>query len=312
MNAVEVKDLKKNYKSWKKTVEAVRGISFDIKEGEIFGLLGENGAGKSTTINILSGILTKDSGVISYFGKDIDDKSERENIRNSMNVSSAYFGLTGSLSVYENLVVYAKLFGVKEYKKRIEELISQFQLTELKDKQTYTLSSGENTRLNLCKGFINHPKLLLLDECTVGLDPSIAAETRKFIKEYSQKNKATVLFTSHYMYEVEELCDRIAFMQDGKIIKIDTADNLKKLIKRQTVELTFEKSSPEISTLLQEKGINLILFEDNKLKIEVDSEGDELYRLMHSLFKRGHYVKDMIITRPTLQDIFIHIHKKKP
>ena len=311
MNAIEVTGLRKSYKHKGKMVNAVDGIDFEIKEGEIFGLLGENGAGKSTTINMLSGILTKDSGEIRFFGRNIDERKNWEEIRNSMNVSSAYFGLSGNMTIYENLVIYAKLFGVKDYKARIEHLLEQFGLTQLREKKANTLSSGENTRLNLCKGFINKPKLMLLDECTVGLDPNVAEKTRQYIKQYQKENNATILFTSHYMYEVEQLCDRIAFIQDGKIIKVDTADNIKNIIKKQTVEMKFIKDNPEIKKMLEERNFNILYMQDNRVMFEVVDEGDKLYRLMSSLFKRGHFIEDLRINKPTLQDIFIKVTSKK-
>jgi len=311
MNAIEVSGLRKSYKHKKKLINAVDGIDFSIEEGEIFGFLGENGAGKSTTINMLSGILKKDAGEIRFFGKDIDERKNWEEIRNNMNVSSAYFGLSGNMTVYENLVVYAKLFGVKDYKARIEHLLEQFELTQLRKKKANTLSSGENTRLNLCKGFINKPKLMLLDECTVGLDPNVAEKTRQYIKQYQKENNATILFTSHYMYEVEQLCDRIAFIQDGKIIKVDTAENIKNIIKKQTVEMKFIKDNPEIKKMLEERNFNILYMQDNRVMFEVADEGDKLYRLMSSLFKRGHFIEDLRINKPTLQDIFIKVTTKK-
>jgi len=309
MNAIEVKNLVKTYKFKGRCVEAVRSISFNIKKGEIFGLLGPNGAGKSTTINILSGILSKDSGQIKIFGK--DPEVDREYVRNNMNVSSAYFGLSDILTVYQNLKVYAKLYNVKDYDKRISQLLDDFELGYLKDKKATTLSSGERTRLSLCKGFINNPKVLLLDECTVGLDPYMSEKTRQLIKKYQKENKASILFTSHYMPEVEKLCDRIAFMNHGNIVKIDKSENLKKTIRKQLIEMFFINPDKKLKNFFSEKNINAEFKGKNKVLFEVDTQGHDLFRIINSLFTRGYKLKDLKINRPTLDEIFIKITKGK-
>jgi len=308
MNAIEVKNLVKSYRFKGRYIEAVRNISFNIKKGEIFGLLGPNGAGKSTTINMLSGVLSKDSGEIKILGK--DPETESEDVRNSMNVASAYFGLSDILTIYQNLKIYAKLFNVKDYDKRISGLLDNFELKNLRDKRVTTLSSGERTRLSLCKGFINTPKVLLLDECTVGLDPYMAEKTRQIIKDYQKEHNASILFTSHYMLEVERLCDRIAFMSQGKIARIDNAENLKKIIRKQSVEMYFINPDEKLREFFIEKKIDAQFRNDDSVLFEVDTRGHDLFRIMNSLFKRGYKLRDLKINRPTLDDIFIKITKQ--
>lgn len=305
MNTIIVKNLVKNYGK----IKALKGVSFSIKEGEFFGLLGPNGAGKTTVINILAGLLEKDSGEVSILGK--NPLIESEFIKNKMNVASAYFGLSDILTVKQNLRVYAKLYHVKNVEERINLLLKQLELTKLANTQTIRLSSGELTRVSICKGLINEPEILLLDECTVGLDPHIAEKTRKFIQDYQKDKKATILFTSHYMYEVEELCKRIAFLSEGKLLNIDTANNLKKMIKKQTVEFDFIKTNKGLTKFFKEKNIDVIFTKGNTVVFEVSASDDKLYRTMNSLFKRGFKVKDMRINRPTLNDIFIKIARGK-
>ncbi len=302
---LEVKGLEKSYGKFK----VVKGISFSIKEGEIFGLLGPNGAGKSTTINMITGVLAKDSGSIKILGKTLEE--DWEFVKNNMNVSSAYFNLSGILTINQNLTVYAKLYNVKNIQAKIDRLLEDFELMSHKNKLAENLSSGQRTRLNLCKGLINEPKLLLLDEATIGLDPDIAEKTRRLILEYQKRTNCSILFTSHYMGEIEQMCDRIAFLGDGKIIKVDTVANLKKMIKKQQVEIDFIKSNKKLKELFLEKDINIIIEDDNRIIFEIDAHGDKLYRLMSSLFKRGHFVRNMHIKRPTLDDIFIKIARKK-
>ena len=229
MPAIEVKNLTKKYGE---TV-ALSGISFNVEEGEIFGLLGPNGAGKTTAIDIIAGLLIKDSGEVKILDK------EPEEAKQDMNVVSSYTWLTGIMSVYENLKVYGILYGVKDPEKRINFLLDLFEILDLKNKQYQKLSAGQQTRVNLCKGLINNPKVLLLDECTSGLDANLADKTRKIIKNLKQKT--AILFTSHNMFEVEQLCDRIAILQAGKIIWTGSSKKLKQIHKKKTLEEVFIK-----------------------------------------------------------------------
>ena len=226
---IEVKNLKKSYGK----TEALKGISFDIKEGEIFGLLGPNGAGKTTAIDILAGLLTKNSGEVKILGK------EPEEVKQEMNIVSSYSWLSSIMNVYENLKVYGMLYGVEDLNNKINELLELFEITNLKRVRYHKLSAGQQTRVNLCKGLINNPKVLLLDECAVGLDPHLADKTRKIIK--SLKKGTAILFTSHNMNEVEQLCDIIAFLQQGKIIWTGTSKKLKEIHKKKTLEEVFIK-----------------------------------------------------------------------
>ncbi|MEK6984449.1 MAG: ABC transporter ATP-binding protein [Nanoarchaeota archaeon] len=230
---IEVKNLKKSYGK----TEALRGISFNVQKGEIFGLLGPNGAGKTTAIDILAGLLIKDSGEVKIFGKEPEEAKQETNIVSSLS------WLTGIMSVYENLKVYGMLYGVSNLDHKINELMNLFEIANLKNVRYHRLSAGQQTRVNLCKGLINHPKVLLLDECTVGLDPHLADKTRKIIK--SLKKDTAILFTSHNMHEIEQLCDRIAFLQQGKIIWTGTSKKLKEIHKKKTLEEVFIKLARE-------------------------------------------------------------------
>jgi ABC-2 type transport system ATP-binding protein len=205
---------------------AVNNISFDIKEGEILGFLGPNGAGKTTTIQMLLGLITPTKGTVKIFGKNFAD--HKEEILGLVNFSSAYVSLPTNLKVWENLYTFARLYGVKNYKKRVDELVNFFDIEKLMPKMYGSLSSGQATRVNLAKSLLNSPKLLFLDEPTASLDPDIADRTRKFLKEIQKKQKVTILYTTHNMAEVEELCDRAIFINEGRIIEEGTP---KKLVK---------------------------------------------------------------------------------
>ena len=188
MDYIEVYNLVKTFKEKGKEIIAVDGISFKVRKGEIFGLLGPNGAGKSTTINILTGLVEKDSGTVKILG--FEPEKNWEFVKNNSNVATAYSWLSDVLTIRQNLRVYAKLYGVKNYEEKINELLRLFELDDIADRKIVRLSSGENTRVVLCKGLINNPKVLFLDECTVGLDPDIADKTRSTIKDYQQKMTA--------------------------------------------------------------------------------------------------------------------------
>jgi len=299
--AVEVSNLKKSYGKF----QALKGISFKIRKGEIFGLLGPNGAGKSTAINILADLLTKDSGRIRILGKEPRDVKEK------MNVATAYSWMNGILKVHENLRIFARLYNIPNAEERIDYLIDLFGLTELRNKKAYTLSSGEATRLNICKGLINKPDVLLLDECTVGLDPEVAAKTRRIIKNLQKKESTTILFTSHIMHEVEQLCNRIAFLSHGKILKIGTTKSIKKLIDRQIVRIEFIPGRKPIEKILKKLDVDILYLKKNKVSIGVRQKKFKLHEMLHPILKAGIRIKDLHVRKPTLDDVFIKIAGEK-
>jgi ABC-2 type transport system ATP-binding protein len=221
-NAIEVKSLVKDFDGFK----AVDELSFVAEEGKITGLLGPNGAGKTTTIQMLLDIITPTSGSISVFGKDFKD--HREEILSKVNFSSPYVALPTNLTVLENLLTFARLYSVKNPKKKIDELADFFEIRHLLNKITASLSTGQLTRVNLTKAFINNPKLLLLDEATASLDPDIADKTRKVLKKMQLEKGVTILYTSHNMAEIEELCDKVIFMNKGKVREEGTVEELVK------------------------------------------------------------------------------------
>ena len=311
MDYIEVNNLVKTFREKGKIITAVDGISFNVKKGEIFGLLGPNGAGKSTTINILTGLLEKDSGTVKLLG--FEPEKNWEFVKNNANVATAYSWLSDVLTIRQNLKVYAKLYGVKNHERKIDELLELFELKSIANRKVIRLSSGENTRAVLCKGLINNPKVLFLDECTVGLDPDIADKTRNIIKTYQKENDCSMLFTSHYMHEVEELCDRIAFMSDGKIVSIDTSSNLKRLIKKHTVEIAVKKNIKLLGEFLRTEGVEIVLEKDNSIVFEVTTENDKMYKVISKIFHKGFMLSSLHVKGPTLDDIFIKIarHNKK-
>jgi ABC-2 type transport system ATP-binding protein len=198
------------------TVKAVDRLSFDIPSGKIIGLLGPNGAGKSTTINMILGILEPTEGTVEVFG--LNMASHRSAICARTNFAAVYAHVPLNLTVRQSLVIFGLLYGAKPVKARVAELLKEYELEQFADHKAGLLSSGELSRLSLAKALINRPRLLLLDEPTASLDPSVAQLIRERIKNYVAESGAAVLWTSHNMKEISEVCDEVMFLSHGKIL----------------------------------------------------------------------------------------------
>jgi len=232
---VEVKNLKKSY-GFK---EAVKGISFKIKDNEILGLLGPNGSGKTTTIGMMLGLLKPSNGEIIIDGKKIEEN--RIEILKKINFISPYIELPKKLSVRQNLIVYGKLYSVSDIKRRIEYLSEKLRLGDLLNKITGELSSGQKNRVSLAKALINEPKVLLLDEPTASLDPEIGDFVRTFLENYKKEKKISILLASHNMNEVTRLCKSTLMMKDGIIIDSGSPEELINKHGRKNLEEVFLK-----------------------------------------------------------------------
>jgi ABC-2 type transport system ATP-binding protein len=296
---LEVKNLRKKYGDY----EAVRGISFEVREGEIVGLLGPNGAGKTTTINMLLGVTKPTVGQIKIFGKDFEE--HREEILEKMNFSSTEAELPGRMTVWENLYVFSLLYGVKNPKKRIDELLEQLKMRKFRDKKYLPLSSGERTRVNLCKALINEPKLLLLDEPTASLDPDVSEQIQDFLLAIRGRLGMTILYTSHDMDEVTRMCDRIVFLQKGKIVASDTPLNLTKMIEDCYLKLTFDGEQEKVKKILKEKGLEPHFPRENRVNLKIKE--DELPGILINLSDGGIWITEIDLKKPDLKDVFIRI-----
>jgi len=211
----KVLSIKGLYKSYGR-LAAVDGVSFDVAGNEIVGLLGPNGAGKTTIINMVLGVLEPDRGTILIEGTDI--QKNRSEALQPVNFAAVYTPLPGNLTVFQNLRIFGLLYGVAGLTDRINELLTLFDLNKYRDLKCGVLSSGEQTRVGLAKALLNSPRLLLLDEPTASLDPSTARDIRTKIREFVSQGTSGVLWTSHNMYEVEEVCDRVLFLSRGRIL----------------------------------------------------------------------------------------------
>lgn len=219
-NIVSINNLRKEFGKF----TAVHDLSFAVKKGEIVGLLGANGAGKTTTLHMLLGLTRPTSGTIRLFGRDIE--TDRVAILERVNFASSYVHLPYNLKVMENLIVFGHIYQVRNARDKILELLRLFEIEHLANKTSGMLSSGEQTRLNLCKALLNDPELLVLDEPTASLDPDLADKVRKVLKRVKEERGMTVVTTSHNMLDVAELCDRIIFMHAGGIVAEGSSDQV--------------------------------------------------------------------------------------
>ncbi len=232
---ISAKNLCKDYSDTK----ALDHVSLELKSGEILGLLGPNGAGKTTAIHILLGLLEPSSGNISVFG--LSPLKDRHAISKRLNFSSAYAQLPSNLKVIENLTVFSKIYNVKNRSSKIDFLLNLFEIPHLKHRLTGALSAGEKTRLNLCKCLLNDPELLLLDEPTASLDPEMADKVRKILTVIQKERNIGIIYTSHNMPEVEEICDRILFIHEGKTIAEGTPEIIMRDFQSKSLEQVFIK-----------------------------------------------------------------------
>ena len=232
---VSVTGLTKDFKA----LRAVNDVSFEVRKGEILGLLGPNGAGKTTIIHMLLGLTTPNAGEIRIFGLGLG--THRQEILQQVNFSSTYTEMPYSLTIRESLRVFARLYNVPDREEKICSLLQTFGLLDIKTKTVRNLSTGQRTRLNLCKALINDPRLLLLDEPTSSLDPDIADKTRRFLRKIMTERELSILYTSHNMKEMEEICDRIVFLHKGRILAEGTPDEVVRFFRGKNLEDAFIK-----------------------------------------------------------------------
>ncbi len=302
MNIIEIKNLVKKFNG----VTAVDGISFEVKSGEIFGFLGPNGAGKSTTINMLSTILTPTSG--EAFVNNFNILTQKNEVRKSIGLVFQDSSLDDQLTAEENLRFHAKLYHVpeKEYKKRAEEVLQLVDLYDKKKSIVKTFSGGMKRRLEIARGLIHYSEVLFLDEPTLGLDPQTRARLWEYILLLKRERKMTIFMTTHYMNEAE-YCDRIAIIDRGKIVALDTPLNLKKMVGGDIIRMT----SAEKNALREELKLRYskeIKEENNVLQLEIADGEKFLPRLFNELDTK---IDSIELRKPTLDDVFIQLTGRK-
>lgn len=281
---------------------AVDNISFSLKEGEIVGLLGPNGAGKSTTIQMLIDTLEPTSGSIKFFGKEL--RPNRSEVLQHVTFASTYIKMPWRLTVMENLWIYALLYGLsrEQFAKRAEKFLQFFGVWDQRNKSIGMLSAGQITRIMLAKAFIPHPKIVLLDEPTASLDPDMAHQVRDFVKTQQAEFGMSIIYTSHNMDEVADVCDRVIFLNHGKIVAQDTPDNLAKSVSLARMRLWVVDGLKRTERFAREQGLTSHI-ENREIVIEIDEIA--IAGFLASLADAQIEYSQISIDKPTLEDYFL-------
>jgi len=306
-NIIEVVNLTKKYGE----LIAVNNVSFEVKEGEIFGLLGPNGAGKTTLISMLCTILRPTSGTAKVNGFDI--VKEEDKVRKSIGIVFQDSSLDNRLTGMENIELHASLYGVpkSERKKRIKEVL---ELVGLEDKANILVrnySGGMKRRLEIARALIHYPKVLFLDEPTIGLDPQTRVNIWEYIVKLAKRENITIFLTTHYMEEADFLCNRVAIIDEGKIIAIDSPENLKRKIGGDALIIEAdekEKTKQVVSKLSFVKKVSEV---DGKIYVNIENSEENLPSVFEALRNNNIKIKSISVRKPSLNDVFIHYTGKE-
>ena len=304
---IEVENLTKMFGKF----TAVDDISFNVKKGEIFGLLGPNGAGKSTTLRMLSTLSrpTKGAAIIGGF----DTVKHDTEVRKLIGIVSEKMIIYNRLTAKENLSFFGSLFNIPKdtLNKRIDDLLELVQLTKWKNAQVGTFSTGMRQRMNVIRALLNMPQVLFLDEPTLGLDPQSSVEIRDFIKKLNQEQGTTVIITTHMMVDADLLCDRIAIVDHGKIIALDTSTNLKKIISgadTMIIKLEIANLTPDMITSVKTLKCADAVTQENSTTLHVIVHGEEAFdKIIDSVRQKNGKIISMENLQPSLEDVFLHI-----
>jgi ABC-2 type transport system ATP-binding protein len=303
MSAIRVEKLKKEFNG----LIAVNEISFEVKEGELFGLLGPNGAGKTTTLNMLATLIRPTSGKAFIAGFDV--LKERDKVRKSIGMVFQEPALDNYLTGRENLEFHGMMYGLsrREAKKRVKEALKIVELEEFADKLVQTYSGGMKRRLEIARALVHQPKILFLDEPTLGLDAQTRRKIWEYIKKLNKERGATIILTTHYMEEADFLADRVAIIDYGKIVALDTPQNLKNILGGDVISIEVDNSQnakkvfeklPWVKKLNQENGIFYLQVEKGEEKIPLLIKIDQE--------EAGFQIKSINLRKPTLEDVFLH------
>jgi ABC-2 type transport system ATP-binding protein len=302
MYAITVKDLTKKFGEF----TAVNNLSFDIEKGEVFGLLGPNGAGKSTTMAMLSTMLKPSSGQAWVNGYDIL-RNEAE-VRKSIGIVFQDPSLDEELTAYENMDFHARLYRIpkNERQKKITELLKLVELDEKKDNLVKTYSGGMRRRLEIARGLLHEPKVLFLDEPTLGLDPQTRNHLWDYIDRLNQEKGITIILTTHYMEEADKLCHRIAIIDKGQIIALDTSEKLKNDVGGDIITIVSSEKDNLYSVVRSLPGISNIEVHDSSITIGLHNAEKHVAQIVNMASESGVPIDSISIHKPTLEDVFLH------
>ena len=273
----------------------------DIKKGEFFGLLGPNGAGKSTLIGILGGLVKKDSGSVTVLGKDII-KNYRET-KKSLGIVPQEITFDPYFTVRETLEIHSGYFGIKDNDEKIDELLEALSLTDKSEIGPRQLSGGMKRRLLIAKALVHDPEIIVLDEPTAGVDVELRNSLWEYVISLNEEGK-TIILTTHYLEEAEALCDRIAIMNKGKIVKVDTKENLINSIDKKLIKIQFAEAAHGLDEELLEIDFNL---KNNKREIEIETARQDLDKILKKINDLNLEIVDIDIESAKLEDVFIKL-----
>ncbi|MCD6341178.1 MAG: ATP-binding cassette domain-containing protein [Desulfurococcales archaeon] len=299
---VIVENLVKKFKD----ITAVDGVSFKVRRGEIFALLGPNGAGKTTTIHIIATLLKPTSGRVTVGGYDVC--REPNMVRKKIGIVFQDPSLDNQLSAYDNMYIHGRLYGLKgrELREKIMELLEFVELKEFAHKVVRNFSGGMRRRLEIARALLHEPELLILDEPTIGLDPQSRAKIWSYIQMLKKEHDMTILLTTHYMDEAEELATRVAIMDQGKLIAMGTPEELKAMLGRDVVYLTVEGDASTLcSKFVSFKACRVV--GDSKIELLVDDATKALPEIFHIATMSRISIREVSYRRPSLNEVFLHL-----
>ncbi|MGI0100485.1 MAG: ATP-binding cassette domain-containing protein [Candidatus Micrarchaeaceae archaeon] len=302
--SISVEHLVKKYGGF----TAVNDISFKVKSGEIFGLLGPNGAGKTTAISILSTIISNTSGSALILGKSV--VKQKDDVRKLIGIVFQDPSLDDELTGRENLDLHSRLYGVKgqEKKDAIKKALKLVDIDDnVADRPVKTYSGGMKRRLEIARGFIHNPKVLFLDEPTTGLDPQTRRKIWDYISHINETEKITIILTTHYMDEADELCDRIAIMDHGKIIKLDTSEKLKDSLGGDIIRIGSDKPKELVRLLKKAKISSSVKEVGENVEVTTKNGGEAIPKIIKLAQKSKISIDYTTLKRPTLEDVFISL-----
>ena len=307
--AIDAREVTKTFRSgWlrRRETAALRGASLAVRRGSIVGLLGPNGAGKTTFLSILATLLVPDGGHAHILGLDVTRDAKA--LRRRINMASGRPSFLWSLKVEEIVEFYGRLYGLAgaRLRRRVGELIEQYELTDYRRAHYSELSTGIKQRVALAKALVNDPELLFLDEPTLGLDPDVSVRVRRHVADLRRERGVTIVLTTHYMREAEELCDEIGFIKAGRILAHGTADALKRQIGLgDVIALKLDPARPD--WLAEAPGVLRVGHDDGWLELTVDDAEKRLPDLLRALLAEGVVVRNVQVHETDLEDVFVEL-----
>lgn len=306
-DAITITGLRKEYRKDGKTINAVDGIDLQIPEGIVFGLLGPNGAGKSTTINLICTLLRPTAGTISILGTDLE--KDLEGARRKLGLVFQETTLDLELTGYQNLKIHAMLYSLPNAEEEVKNVLDLVGMTEHKDKSAKTYSGGMKRRLEVARAVLTKPKILLLDEPTLGLDAQARRELWDYVGKLIKRNNTTVLLTTHYLEEAERMCSRIAVIESGKILAQGTPQELIDRVGDESITITLTDGKAPLAKLKKLAGVRKATLDGNTLTIQTPKAAKTIAKVVTAIGDK--HIAGITMRKPTLEDAYLKMTGKR-